>query len=210
MVPIGDRRMLLWELDEMAGFDSAWVAVGGTRLRASGLQAGLNPTPYWVRYKLETIDDFVTSRMRVAAVLDGDRRSLDLRRSADGQWTVDGHPRPDLDGALDVDLAACPLTNTMPIRRHRLHAVPGRQGLLMAFIEVPNLRVVPNPQQYTHLRHEEGGGAKVRYRSGTFSSDLLVDADGYVIDYPQLGRRVEPFAVDRRLRAAGPGSVRPE
>jgi hypothetical protein len=83
----------------------------------------------------------------------------------------------------------CPLTNTMPVLRHRLHETPGDRTFLMAFVEVPSLRVVPNEQRYTHLERR-GDGALVRYRSGTFRSDLTIDGDGFVVDYPQLGRRL--------------------
>jgi hypothetical protein len=117
---------------------------------------------------------------------------LDLRRDDAGNWTVDGSPRPDLGGALDVDLARCPLTNTMPILRHGLQRGPSDHQLLMAFVELPSLRVVPVLQRYTHVRTLTNGHAIVRYASGSFESDLTIDADGFVVDYPQLGRRLEP------------------
>lgn len=201
-------RMLLWRLDETAGFDTAWVSIGADRLTAEGQQTGLLPTPYWVRYRLETADRFITRRMSIESRWAGGSASLDLRRSEDGSWTVDGEPRSDLDEALDLDLAACPLTNTMPIRRHGLHRGPGEEDFLMAFIEVPSLRVVSNRQRYTHVRLLDGR-AVVRYRSGSFQSDLLIDPDGFVVEYPQLGRRVEATAGDPSVRAEGPGSVRP-
>lgn len=133
---------------------------------------------------------------------------LDLRRYG-GHWTVNGERRPDLDDALDCDLAACPLTNTMPILRHQLHRQPDDHTFLMAFIEVPSLRVVPASQRYIHLR-EFDGGAVVRYQSGSFQSDLTIDADGFVVDYPKLGRRLEPEPPAAGSRAAGPGSARPD
>jgi hypothetical protein len=44
-------------------------------------------------------------------------------------------------------------------------------------------------QRYQHLRTTPHG-AVVRFASGDFTADLLVDADGFVVDYPQLARRV--------------------
>jgi hypothetical protein len=113
---------------------------------------------------------------------------LDLRRGRHG-WTVNGVRRPDLDEALDCDLGGCPVTNTMPVLRHDLHR-SGDREFLMAFVEVPSLRVVPNRQRYTYLRRTAGGSV-VRYRSGSFRSDLTIDEDGLVVNYPRLGRRVE-------------------
>jgi len=201
-------RMLLWTIDETAGVDAAWISATTGRLAADGRAAGLRPRPYWLTYRLETGDAWVTSRMIVDARWVDGMASLDLRNEA-GHWTVDGVARPDLDGALDCDLAACPLTNTMPIRRHGLHERPGDVRFRMAFIEVPDLRVVVSHQRYTHVRAIQGGGAIVRYRSGSFESDLTVDADGFVVDYPQLGRRISPGPPVDGIRAAGPGSARP-
>ena len=60
--------------------------------------------------------DWVTRRVEVAAVsAAGETRRV--LEAVDGRWTVDGAPRPDLDGCVDVDIAATPLTNTFPIRR---------------------------------------------------------------------------------------------
>jgi hypothetical protein len=183
--------MLLWSMEATAGFDTAWASIDGSRLRADGRACGLLPSPYWVNYALETGDEFVTRRVSVEARWEGGSATLDLRREA-GSWTVNGRARPDLDEALDCDLAACPLTNTMPILRHALHREPGDREFVMAFIEVPSLEVDAARQRYTHLRTTDAGRANVRFSSGSFQSDLVVDADGFVVDYPTLGRRVDP------------------
>jgi hypothetical protein len=204
-----DGRMLLWEIDETAGFDTAWAWVADGQIQAEGRASGLLPTPYWVDYRLDASDAHATRLMAVKARWEGGSASLELRREG-GRWAVNGEDRPDLADALDCDLAACPLTNTMPILRHDLHRVPGERDFLMAFIEVPSLRVVPSRQRYTHQRLLDGGGAVVRYASGSFQSDLVIDADGFVVEYPQLGRRVEPGRFPDGIRAAGPGSARPD
>jgi hypothetical protein len=203
------ERLLVWEIDETAGFDTAWATIDGTRLIAQGRAAGLRPTPFWTTYSLETDERFVTARVRVEARWDGGAAALDLRRDGEA-WRVNGEPRPDLDTALDCDLAACPLTNTMPVLRHDLLRERGDHDFLMAFIEIPSLRVVPNRQRYTHVEAASAGHpATVRYRSGSFESVLSFDPEGFVIDYPQLGRRVEPGAEAPDARASGPGSQRP-
>ena len=204
-----DSAMLLWTIDETAGFDTAWAMVADGRLRAEGRAAGLRPRPYWVEYRLETDEAYATGLMAVESRWEGGSARLELRRQ-DGRWTVNGEARPDLADALDCDLAACPLTNTMPILRHDLHRAAGEHDFLMAFIEVPSLRVVPSRQRYTHLRLLGSGGAVVRYASGSFQSNLVIDADGFVVEYPQLGRRVEPAgAFAEGIREDGPGSARP-
>jgi hypothetical protein len=160
-----------------------------------GRAVGQRPTPYWLTYRLETGDDFVHRLLVVESRWEDGDATLDLRRDPlDGTWTANGAPRPDLGGALDCDLMACPLTNTMPLLRHGFHLAAGDRTFLMAFVEVPGLRVVANEQRYTH-QARRGDEARVRYRSGTFASDLTIDRDGYVIEYPQLGRRVAAASV---------------
>jgi uncharacterized protein len=185
-------RMLAWSIHETAGFDTAWATLdpAGRTLLASGRASGLRPQPYWLAYEFESDPEFVTRRMWVEARSAAGTVTLDLRR-VDDRWTVNGEARPDLDAALDCDLAACPLTNTMPILRHRLNEGPGDRTLVMAFIQVPGLRVVRSEQRYRHLYRLPNGSAVVRYRSSGFEDDLTVDPDGFVLDYPKLGRRVE-------------------
>jgi uncharacterized protein len=184
------RQLLVWQVDETAGFDAAWVEVARGRLLAEGRAVGQRPEPFWLDYSLETGDAFVTVRLRVEARWRDGEASLDLYRDPDSGWTVSGEPRPDLAEALDCDLAGCPLTNTMPVLRHDMLRSPGDRHFLMAFVEVPSLRVVPSPQRYTHLRAGDPSGALIKYRSDSFESDLVFDDAGFVLDYPQLGRRL--------------------
>ncbi len=176
---------------------------------AEGRATGLLPMPYWTTYSLETIDDYVTAHMVVESRWSDGTASLDLRRNARG-WTVNGDPRPDLASALDCDLAACPVTNTMPVLRHDLVNQAGDVDFLMAFIEIPSLRVVPSRQRYTHLASSDAAGGIVKYRAGSFESDLVFDAEGFVIDYPKLGRRLATGPPQIGIRSAGPGSPRPD
>jgi uncharacterized protein len=203
-------RMYVWQVVETAGFETTWVERDGDglRLRALGRTTGQLPEPFWMSYTLETDSNAATTRLDVRARLAGSERRLELCRGADG-WTVDGEPRPDLDGALDCDLAGSPLTNTMPIIRHGLHRGPGEHAFTMAFVEVPALRVTAVAQNYRHLAVVEAG-ARVRYSAGAFAAELLVDSDGMVLDYPTMAHRIRPeTAISGSERTGGPGSLRP-
>ncbi|MEV7415526.1 putative glycolipid-binding domain-containing protein [Streptomyces sp. NPDC089919] len=181
------RYVRTWEVMASRGCETSWIDLGPTALRARGRAVGLTPEPYWVTYALQTGEDFVTRRLEVTVQTGTGTTSLDLRRDEAGQWTADGTPRPDLDDALDCDLGLCPLTNTMPVLRHGLHrrAEAAPREFLMAWVSVPDLSVRPLRQRYTHLASAEHG-ARIRYESGSFRSDLEVDEHGLVLDYPQL------------------------
>jgi hypothetical protein len=110
-----------------------------------------------------------------------------LEHDGAGAWTLDGERAPELEGALDCDLAFSPLTNLMPVRRHRLHESDGSHDFAMAWVSVPDLAVHRSPQRYVH--HRPG---VVRFASldSDFTADLELDADGLVVRYPRLAERV--------------------
>ncbi|MFF7790522.1 putative glycolipid-binding domain-containing protein [Streptomyces sp. NPDC007991] len=178
-------RVITWDVSASRGVETAWVELGGGVMRARGRAVGTVPEPYWVSYELETAEGFVTRRLSVTVETQTQDRALDLRHDGHGRWTAGGEPLPDVDGALDCDLGLCPLTNTMPVLRHGLHRTPGEREFLMAWVSVPDLAVRPSLQTYTHL-----GPGRVRYASGDFRSDLEVDGEGYVVEYPSLARRL--------------------
>jgi hypothetical protein len=118
----------------------------------------------------------------------GRTQSLSLRSNGEGQWEyVDGKPFAELDGCIDIDIWPTPFTNSFPIRRVPM-AVGSRHEFRMAWISAPTLTVLSQPQAYTRLedrlyRFENLDGSD-------FRADLRVDADGIVLDYPELFERV--------------------
>ena len=122
-------------------------------------------------------------------------------------WAADNGASPgildpsSLIGADDCDLGLCPLTNTMPMLRSilpgpglRRSAAGQELSFVMAWVEVPSLRVIRSQQIYQLRRIDVDGTSVVRYIGlhRSFQGDLSVDRDGLVIDYPQLARRVDP------------------
>ncbi len=114
-----------------------------------------------------------------------DDRQLEVRRNRDGTWSVNQKPRLDLKGAVDIDLAFSPFTNTLPVRRLSL-PVGGRAEIITAYVDVPSLRVTPDPQAYTRTATN-----LYLYESldSDFTRQITVDAHGFVIDYPGLYSR---------------------
>jgi uncharacterized protein len=201
-------RLLAWRVTETAGFESAWLQLRDGSLLADVRVVGQRPEPYWLDYNLATDEDTLTTRLIATARTSAGEVRLDLQQR-DGAWTVDGVPRPDLAGALDVDVGASPVTNTMPILRHALHQQSGEHTFTMAFVEVPSLRVVASPQTYRHMGLDDRG-AIVRFASGKFQADLLIDHDGFVVDYPTLAERIDAggSGTADAIRRAGPGTAR--
>ena len=113
------------------------------------------------------------------------------------RWRLAG-PRLDLelvDGARSIvelgeadffDVFASAFFNSLPVNRDGLleGGGPARE-YTMRFVQVPSLEVVPSRQRYEPI-----GKQLVRYSSGSFSTEIEFDDDGYVRDYRGFLERV--------------------
>ena len=201
-------QSLLWERRDVTGVEHALVDAR-SGLYARGTAVATDPIAYTCRYELRTDPGWATAHLDVTAEGAGWARSIRLELAA-GRWRATTAEQGDLDamlaaaghagaglpgiedadrlyGAFDVDLSGSPLTNTLPIRRLDLvKAEPGvAHRLSVAWVLLPSLEVVQADQIYTPL-----GDGRVRYSSETFSADLTIDDDGFVIEYPGLARLV--------------------
>jgi hypothetical protein len=201
--------LYIWKVVETAGFESAWLSIDRRKLRARGRAVGQLPQPYTLDYELETDDEAATKVMDIIVETTASQHRLSLRREA-SRWSVNGDERPDLAVALDCDLAGSPVTNTMPIIRHGFQCgLIESHAFLTAFVQVPTLSVVAAKQTYTYLSHSDEA-ARIRYASGSFVQELIVDGNGVVVDYPTMARRVRAHdVITDSERTSGPGSLRP-
>jgi uncharacterized protein len=81
-----------------------------------------------------------------------------------------------------VDIAISPLSNTLPIRRLEL-AVGESAEITTAYVAVPDLTVVTDPQRYTRLADHE---YRYESRDSNFKRVITVDEHGLVVTYPGL------------------------
>jgi hypothetical protein len=175
----------IWRGPDEWRAETAYVRIDGDRLTATGTQIGVTPEPYRLDYALRTGPEFVTEALELSALSRGALRQVSLARHGDGTWTADDGELAGLEGALDTDLFASPVFNSMPVLRHEMTGGGEPRDLLMAFVTVPDLAVKPSEQRYTPL-----GGGRVNYLSGDFTADIQFDDDGVVLNYPHVAKRV--------------------
>ena len=164
------------------------VRDGGRVLATAVVEGAENGTPFGVRYEILCDARWRVRSLTVQPLSGG--KALELLADGQGRWTTgQGDPLPDLDGCIDADISATPFTNTLPIRRLGLRTGESAD-LKVAYVAVPGLGVEPDGQRYTCLKE----GELYRYESleSDFVADLRVDADGLVLDYPGLFRRIPP------------------
>lgn len=142
-------------------------------------------TVFAVRYRIRCDTSWRVRELGISLV--GDARRFELVSDGTGTWQNDaGMPMPELAGALDVDLAVTPFTNTLPIRRLGL-AVGTAADILVVYVGFPDLSVTTESQRYARI-----GDRRYRFESldGTFVRDIEVDEHGLVDAYPGLFRRI--------------------
>lgn len=188
--------MLSWQSDDGIGLEAARVLLGDDGFRAVGrVIRSVDGEVFTASYRLAVGGGGVVQRLVVDSATSAREKHLTISRSKDGDWLVDdgsGNNRAELGGARDVDLAFSPVFNTMPIRRLGLHREIAEHALPVAFVTLPDLTVELAEQTY---RTVSVGSADeptvIRFEAGTFASDITVDPDGLVLDYPGIVRRVE-------------------
>jgi len=188
--------LIIWRGLDSSRLEAVHVVWGDESLVAIGTQIGTSPEGYRLDYRLEVASGWLTRVLELSVVGRGFARGLRLERDERG-WsarrTGEG-PAGDLDAAaledaVDCDLGFSPLTNVMPVRRHRLNEAAGAADLVAAWVSVPDLDVFASKQRYEHVRQDV-----VRYIdrgvADGFTAELVLDPLGVVRHYPELAERV--------------------
>jgi uncharacterized protein len=190
-------RMLSWAGMDCLRLEAARVVLSEVGLRATGSlvnaqqaqQEGVEA--YSASYSLATDEAGVVQRLTVRTAWAQGEQYVTVTRSEEGVWLVDhgqGAARTHFGGALDIDLEFSPLFNALPIRRLGLHRDAARHDLPVVFVALPSLEVRQVSQTYRTV--SLGKPTVVSISSDSWEAELTVDADGLVLEYPGLARRV--------------------
>jgi hypothetical protein len=183
-------RVLAWRrTDEDAGHSMARVERRADGWTCHGTEVLAGPgTVLACGFRIDLDDAWVTRRVEASAVAAAGERRVVLTADGSRRWWLDGARVPALDGCVDVDVAATPLTNTFPINRLASLAVGDSVTFAVAWVDVPALQVLRVEQTYRRL-------ARLRWEysdraHGAF--ELTVDEEGLVVEYTGFAVRVAP------------------
>ena len=186
-------REVMWSTWDAPGLEHLRLSMHNDGVVADGIVIGVTEgRPFRVAYEVRCDVGWRVRAVRVG-VPGSELPGVDLLSDGQGNWTTpDGHAVSELRGCIDVDISVTPFTNTLPIRRLGL-APTGSAELSVAYFEGTELQAWPEPHRYTCLEKSSRGGL-YRFLSldGGLTTDLPVDADGLVLDYPGLFKRVLP------------------
>lgn len=181
------------------GYEVVFLARQATGWQVEGTTTAVEEGEAWVvRYVIDLDAGWRTRRAVVSGRARGGHAERMVEADGRGHWTVDGRPRPDLDGCLDVDLESSAFTNAFPV--HNLGLVPGDAAdAPAAYVRAVDLTVERLEQRYVRLDTGAGpgpgpgasGGERFHYTSPAFDvrCELAYDAAGLVLDYPGIAVR---------------------
>ena len=178
------RWRWVWQPDQGEGAEKFSFRTTDRGFEARGdVAATLDGLPLKASYLVETDAAWRTRHVRVE--MKG-ASTLEILSDGAGHWQrPDGVALPELDGCMDPDISMTPFTNTVAIRR--LGSQVGTAAeIKVAYILVPELSLRAAPQRYTRLAEQlwRFDGLDI-----DFTTDITVDEDGFVTDYPDLFRR---------------------
>jgi hypothetical protein len=189
-------RDVLWAPWDTPGLEHLRLEVGDETISADGaIIVSFEGDAFRASYQITCDTAWRVREVQIQVSHPADT-SLHLRMDGGGRWISEiGGPIPALDGCVDVDFAATPFTNTLPIRRLDLQAGESAE-IAVVYIDAPSLEVTPVRQRYTCLARG-ADGARYRFEAlpypalpEGFVAELTIDADGLVREYPPLFRRV--------------------
>jgi hypothetical protein len=173
-----------------SGFEVAYFRGQEDGWAVDGTTAAVEDAQTWiVTYSIRLDTAWATRSARIVARTAAGLRETLLEVDQTGRWLVDDGPAPYLDGCRDVDLESSAMTNALPVHRLGLPA-GGQADAPAAYVRALDLSVDRLEQAYRRIADE---GARQRYDYAApafdFTSRLVYDESGLVLDYPGVARR---------------------
>jgi hypothetical protein len=159
-------------------------------IEANGLAVGVvNDAVCRIKYHVICDTDWNVTMVKVEDLLN--KKEILLTKTKDNKWLDEGNRiREDLHSCSDVDIMVTPFTNTLPIRRLNLD-LHGAREIAVMYVRIPNLNVAKLHQRYTYVSDDQIGKVfKYDNLTSGFTSELRIDADGLVTDYPNIFKMV--------------------
>ena len=188
------ERSYFWSPAEGPGLEHLRLRLDPLENVAHGLLMGVEGgVPYRLAYKIKWGVDWRTRKATLEVQDARGLRERTLKSDGRGNWKDEtGDPLPELEGCIDLDISASPFTNTLAVRR--LDLKPGQSAeIKAAYVSLPGLAVRADAQRYSCKARSARGQTLLYEGLGTdFKAELPLDADGLVLDYPGLFRRLAP------------------
>jgi len=157
---------------------------------ANGLAIGsIKGVTYRINYQITCDAGWNVQNVRVEDLLN--EKEIVLVKSGNNDWVDESNKTlKALNHCTDVDIMVTPFTNTLPIRRMNLALHESRE-ISVIYVSIPDLSVSRLSQRYTYLSQEKDSDLyKYENLNSGFTSEITVDSNGLVTDYPDIFKMV--------------------
>ncbi|WP_137789239.1 putative glycolipid-binding domain-containing protein [Bacillus sp. E(2018)] len=181
------KQIMSWEKQESSGMEYLELSYGDQTIQAESTVLFIEgEVPQRVTYRISLDTQWKVMNLHLINHTLG--KTLYLFSNEEGSWFDDnGDEIQSLRGAIDIDISCTPFTNSLPI--NRLSWTPDEPKLFeMVYVSAQDLSVKKVKQMYT-LKNHSDNKRTFHYRSGVFESPVIVDKDGFVLEYPVLFTR---------------------
>ncbi|HEU4830124.1 MAG TPA: putative glycolipid-binding domain-containing protein [Gemmatimonadales bacterium] len=135
-----------------------------------------------LEYSVDADTAWCTVKGSVRGAVGGEPIRLEIVRTVDGRWALNGVPMPDLIGLVDLDLGFTPATNLFPLRRLALR--PGESAdAAAAWLDEEHWILARLSQRY---ERRDTDAWWYESPEANYAGLLRVNAEGFVTEYPGL------------------------
>ncbi len=183
--------VLTWRAHDVSSIESTRVQLSGNRIKAIGrIAAGASDKhpAFSASYDLVTDDGGATKRLSLNVSTAERDRQLSIARDEENMWLItdhEGDSRASFGGAMDVDMVLSPFFNALPIRRVGVHHSCETVTVPVVYVYLPDLTV-----EAAEITYTGSGDGAVELKSPVAQTTVIVDDNGFVIDYPGLAERI--------------------
>lgn len=174
---------ILWRRPDFEGHDGCRLLRNADGFELAG-QALFKQDgqPCCLTYDVRCEETWQTLSASVRGFLGERDIDYEIVRLADGTWTLNSVPQPQVDGLVDVDLNFTPATNLVAIRRFNL-AIGAETPAAAAWLTFPEPKLIRLDQIYRRLDRTHYAYKSPKYG---YEGTLEVSDAGFVLEYPQL------------------------
>jgi hypothetical protein len=181
------KHQMIWSNLTSTGLEHFQLSSRNNEIIADGIVIGVDQdVAFRIRYEIICDIHWQVRKVTIASLGEAEQ-AICLVTDGSGNWIHEkGEEISAFQGCLEVDISVTPFTNTLPIRRLRLHQGQSSE-IKVVYIDIPGIQLSVKPQRYTCLEIKENE-SKYKFESldADFTAILTVDADKLVKDYPAL------------------------
>ncbi|MCC8410333.1 putative glycolipid-binding domain-containing protein [Mucilaginibacter sp. UR6-1] len=185
-----EEKVVIWKrIADYSSVEHCLVTATTADIAVSSTIGGMvNDLPFEVNYSLLLDSGWNAKEVYIECVTDNMPLSWHFVKMPVG-WLGGNSPEPVHCDCVDVDITMTPFTNSLPINRLKLQ--PGQTTQIeVLYFDVLERNFTAEKQVYTCIDERT---YKFENADGSFSAELVIDADGIVTNYPGLFERLYSY-----------------